>query len=68
MRLQARVDKLEQHDAQSRATQRIQVVYGDDEPEEVLPGDVVLRVVYADDPHGSTDLPGSSRARGGSEG
>lgn len=61
MRLQARVDKLEQYDAQRRISRQIRVVYGDDEPTEVLPGDVVLRVRYADDPHGPIDLPSGDR-------
>ena len=64
-RLEARLDRLEQLDAQQRMSRRIIVVYNDDEPEQVLQdGDVVLRVRY-DEPHGSTDLPGSSSARGG---
>jgi hypothetical protein len=60
-RLQARLCKLEQYDTQKRATRQIRVVYSDAELAQVLPGEVVLRVVYADDSHRSTDLPGSDR-------
>lgn len=59
-RLDTRLKRLEQLDAQQRLSRQIRVVYGDDEPAEVLPGDIVLRVVYADDPRGSTGLQGSS--------
>lgn len=67
-RLHARITALEQYDARQRVSRQIRVVYGSDEPEQVLPGDIVLRVVYAEDPHGQADLPGSSSAKGGRAG
>jgi hypothetical protein len=54
VRLYERLRKLEQQDAQKRGRQRIRGVYSDEEMAQVLPGEVVIRVVDADEPHEST--------------
>jgi hypothetical protein len=62
-RLETRITALEQRDAQQRMSQRLIIVYNEDEPTDAWQeGDIVLRVAY-EDPPGTTDLPGSDRRR-----